>query len=73
MFGFTGDETGSNLPTEFAPRTCSAGGTVLIASNIVGMSGIGLSAVVFAAVKKDGFYIVRSETIAGMTGLPRVR
>lgn len=55
VFGFTGDRTGENLPTAFAPwyyidsRKLAPGARV---------AGVGTSDEVLAAIETDGFYLL---------------
>jgi hypothetical protein len=63
VFGFTLDKTGANLPTELAPWKPSQG-ALEVASNMRLCSIITANPVI-AAVKKDGFYLARSEMVSG--------
>jgi hypothetical protein len=71
VFGFTGDETGKNLPRDLGPWTRS-GNALETGPSGTASGGIGSSELVFAAIEKDGFYVARSETISRNTGIPWV-
>ena len=65
VFGFTADETGSNLPTEFAPWEYSDDAGALT-------TGVGASEPLKTAIDRDGYYIASSETLSRNTGIPWV-
>jgi hypothetical protein len=57
VFGFTAEETGSNLPDDLGPWAPLESGAVPTGSDV------GASKPIVAAVKRDGFYLTRSETV----------
>jgi hypothetical protein len=72
VFGFTADETGSNLPAALAPWIKSREDTSLDTGLGNTMMRDGQSGPIFAAMQKDGFYVARSETLSRDTGIPWV-
>jgi hypothetical protein len=61
VFGFTGDETGNNLPVELGPWTRSGGGAPIeTGPGTDALAGIGSSGPMMEAIEKDGFYVARS-------------
>jgi hypothetical protein len=61
LAGFTEEEDGGNLPSDYAPWKLIGGRAVQIGSNLSGVSGGGDA--LLAAIQRDGFFLARSETI----------
>jgi hypothetical protein len=62
VFGFTTDQAGANLPSEFAPWRYTGGSAVPIGSRL---GGLGISGELMGQVATAGFYVAR----LGQTGI----
>lgn len=72
VFGFTADEAGNNLPSEFSPWLEPGNGGETETSLGSSMMRDGSSGPIFTAIQRDGFYVARSETLSRATGIPWV-
>jgi hypothetical protein len=70
VFGFTGDETGANLPAELGPWAVSGSGGPLETGPGDRLIRHGQCGPIFVAIQRDGFYVARSETLSRDTGVP---
>lgn len=77
MVGFTVDATGANLPLYLAPWNAwtpsEAEAAIETETDTAAATDIGYSAPALAAIERDGFHVLRAETIGHMTGIPWVR
>ena len=77
LVGFTVDATGANLPADLAPWTAwtpsEAEAAIETEPDAAAATDIGPSAPALAAIERDGFHVLRAETIGRMTGIPWVR
>jgi hypothetical protein len=72
VFGFTGDETGANLPAGFGPWTPAEAGGALETRPADRSIRYGQTGPIFVAIQRDGFYVARSETLSRDSGVPWV-